>query len=130
VTCHKIGDLGIDVAPDISDSRTKTPAQLLNDILNPNQAIDGNYVSYTIVTRDGRSETGIIGAETANSITLRQPEGKTALVLRQEIEELKSNGISLMPEGLEKNIPIEQMADLIAFIKNWRYLDGSVPLGK
>jgi putative membrane-bound dehydrogenase-like protein len=130
VTCHKIGDLGIDVAPDISDSRTKTPAQLLNDILNPNQAIDSNYVSYTVATRDGKAETGIIATETATSITLRQPEGKTVLILRQEIEEMKSNGVSLMPEGLEKNISVEQMADLILFIKNWRYLDGAVPLGK
>jgi putative membrane-bound dehydrogenase-like protein len=130
VTCHKIGDLGVNVAPDISDSRTKTPAQLLNDILNPNQAIDNNYVSYTVLTKDGKSEMGIVATETAASITLRQPEGKTILILRQEIDELKSNGISLMPEGLEKNITVEQMADLIAFIKNWRYLDGAVPLGK
>ena len=130
VSCHKIGDLGVNVAPDISDSRTKTPAQLLNDILNPNQAIDGNYVSYTIATKDGKTETGIIATETASSITLRQPEGKTVLILRQEIDELKSNGVSLMPEGLEKNISVEQMADLVAFIKNWRYLDGAVPLGK
>ena len=33
-----------------------------------------------------------------------------------------------MPEGLEKNVNPQQMADLISFIKNWRYLDGSVPL--
>jgi putative membrane-bound dehydrogenase-like protein len=130
VTCHKIGDLGVNVAPDISDSRTKTLAQLLTDILNPNQAIDNNYVSYTVLTKDGKSETGIVTTETAASITLRQPEGKTVLILRQEIDELKSNGISLMPEGLEKNITIEQMADLISFIKNWRYLDGTTPLGK
>jgi putative heme-binding domain-containing protein len=130
VTCHKIGDLGVNVAPDISDSRTKTPAQLLTDILNPNQAIDNNYVSYTVLTNDGKSETGIVTTETAASITLRQPEGKTVLILRQEIDELKSNGISLMPEGLEKNITVEQMADLISFIKNWRYLDGATPLGK
>jgi len=130
VTCHKIGDLGVNVAPDISDSRTKTPAQLLNDILNPNQAIDNNYVSYTVVTKDGKTETGIVSTETASSITLRQAEGKTVLILRQEIDELKSNGISLMPEGLEKNITVEQMADLLSFIKNWRYLDGAVPVGK
>ena len=30
-------------------------------------------------------------------------------------------------EGLEKNISHQQMADLIAFIKNWRYLDGRTP---
>jgi len=129
-TCHKIGDLGVNVAPEISDSRTKTPAQLLTDILNPNQAIDNNYVSYAVVTKDGKTETGIITTETATSITLKQPEGKTVLILRQEVDELRSNGVSLMPEGLEKNIPVEQMADLIAFIKNWRYLDGAVPLGK
>jgi putative membrane-bound dehydrogenase-like protein len=129
VTCHKIGDLGINVAPDISDSRTKTPAQLLTDILNPNQAIDNNYVSYTVLTKDGKTETGIVSTETASSITLRQAEGKIVLILRQEIDELKSNGISLMPEGLEKNITVEQMADLISFIKNWRYLDGAVPVG-
>jgi putative heme-binding domain-containing protein len=129
-TCHKIGDIGVNVAPDISDSRTKTLRQILNDILNPNQAIDNNYVSYTVLTKDGKAETGIVATETAASITLRQPEGKIVLILKQEIEELKSNGISFMPEGLEKNITVEQMADLVSFIKNWRYLDGQVPLGK
>lgn len=127
-TCHQIGKLGVNVGPDIADSRTKTPAQLLVDILSPNQAIDNNYVSYTVVTNDGRVETGFIASETAASITLRQPENKTQLILRQDIEELKSNGISLMPEGLEKNISVEQMADLISFVKNWRYLDGQVPI--
>lgn len=126
-TCHQIGKLGVVVGPDIADSRTKTPAQLLVDILSPNQAIDNNYVSYTVVTKDGRVETGFIANETASSITLKQPENKTQLILRQDVEELKSNGISLMPEGLEKNISVEQMADLISFIKNWRYLDGQVP---
>lgn len=127
--CHKIDNLGVDVAPDIADSRTKTPAQLLTDILSPNQAIDSNFVSYSVVTKAGKTFTGIIAAETASSITLRQPEGKTELILRQDIDELRSNGVSLMPDGLEKNITVEQMADLISFIKNWRYLDGAVPLG-
>lgn len=127
-TCHRIGTVGVDVAPDIADSRTKTPAQLLNDILNPNGAIDGNYVSYTVVTTDGKSETGVISAETPVSITLRQPEGKTLQILRADIDELRSNGVSLMPEGLEKNLSVEEIADLISFIKNWRYLDGAVPL--
>jgi hypothetical protein len=35
-----------------------------------------------------------------------------------------------MPEGLEKTITVDQMADLLVFLKNWRYLDGTVPLGK
>ena len=40
---------------------------------------------------------------------------------------MESNGLSLMPEGLEKNIPHQDMADVITFVKNWRYLNGAVP---
>jgi putative heme-binding domain-containing protein len=127
-SCHRIGDLGVNVAPDIADSRTRTPASLLTDILDPNRAIDNNYFSYTVVTLDGKVHTGIIAAETASSITLRQQENKTLSLLRQDIEEMRSNGVSLMPVGLEKEITVEQMADLISFIKNWRYLDGRVPI--
>jgi len=126
--CHRIGKLGVNVAPDISDSRTKTPAQLLVSILDPNRAIDSNYISYTTVTVDGKVHTGIIATETASSITLRQPDNKTVSLLRRDIERLKSNGVSLMPVGLEKNISVQQMADVIAFIKHWRYLDGRVPV--
>lgn len=127
VTCHKIGDLGVNVAPDIADSRVKTPAQLLTDILDPNKAIDNNYFSYTVVDQQGQIYTGIMSAETASSVTLKQPEAKTVSILRSEIDEIRSNGVSLMPVGLEKSISPEQMADLISFIKNWRYLDGQVP---
>lgn len=126
-TCHRIGEIGVLVAPDISDSRTKTREYLLTAILDPNQAIDNNYFSYTVVDRDGIVYTGIVATETATSVTLKQPEGKTVTLLRENIEEMRSNGISLMPEGLERTINPQQMADLISFIKNWRYLDGSVP---
>lgn len=126
--CHRIGKIGVEIGPDIADSRTRQPAALLTDILNPNRAIDANYVSYSLITTQGKTITGIIAAETASSITLKQAENKRVSVLRQDIEEVISNGISLMPEGLEKNLNVQQMADLISFIKNWRYLDGSVPL--
>lgn len=128
--CHRVGEIGVNVAPDISDSRVKQPTQILTDVIQPNRSIDGNYISYSAQTTDGRVLTGVLSAETPTSVTLRQPEDKSVTLLRSELESLKSNGISLMPEGLEKAIPHQDMADLIAFIKNWRYLDGRTPLGK
>ena len=125
--CHRIGSLGVDVAPSIADSRTKTQEQLLIDILEPSKAIDNNYVSYSIITADGQTLVGIIAAETASSITLKMPENKTVSLLRSEIEELRSNGISLMPDGLERGLAKQDMADLISFIKNWRYLESALP---
>jgi putative heme-binding domain-containing protein len=124
-TCHRIDDVGVDVGPSIGDARNKTPPQLLVDIVQPSKAIDNHFVSYSVVTVEGNSYTALITAETPTSITLKMPEGKTLSLLRSNIEELQSNGISLMPEGLERNLSLQDMADVISFIKNWRYLGGA-----
>jgi putative membrane-bound dehydrogenase-like protein len=120
-TCHRIAGTGILVGPDISDTRTKTAEQLLNDILNPNAAIDNNYVNYLVTTRSGKVLSGIIVSETASSVTLRRAENQTDTVLRSDIEDIRSTGQSLMPEGLEKTISLDEMSDLLNFLKNWRY---------
>ena len=120
--CHKINNVGVQFAPDISDSRERTPIQLLTDIIEPNRAIDSNFFSYTAITTDGRVHTGVLAAETSTSVTLKQQEGKSETLRRDEIEDLHNDGVSYMPEGLEKNIPLQDMADLISYIKNWRYL--------
>jgi len=127
-TCHRVGDKGVNVGPDIADTRTRNPDYLLTAILDPNRAVDNNSFGYAVTTQDGKSFTGLITAETSASITLRQPEGKEQTILRSEIEDLRSTGLSLMPVGFEKNISVEQMADLVSFLKNWRYLDGTVPI--
>lgn len=129
-TCHRVAGIGVDVGPDIADTRTKTPSALLNDIIVPNAAIDANYVNYVVSTKDGRILTGLLTAESASSITLLRAEKQTDVVLRKDIDEIASTGISLMPDGLESKISVQEMADLLSFLKNWRYLDGSVPLGK
>lgn len=126
-TCHKIGDVGTEVGPSIADLRTKTLEQVLTDVIQPNKAIDNNFVSYTVVTTDGLTLVGLLASDTPAGVTLKLPEGKTTTILKKDIEEIASNGLSLMPEGVEKNIPYQDMADVISFVKNWRYLDGAVP---
>lgn len=126
-TCHKVGDVGTEVGPSIADLRTKTPEQVLTDVIMPNKAIDNNFVSYTVVTTDGLTYVGLLASDTPAGVTLKLPEGKTQTILRTEIDVMESNGKSLMPEGVEKQIPHQDMADVIAFVKNWRYLDGAVP---
>lgn len=123
--CHQINGIGVRFAPDISDSREKSPEQILTDVIEPNRAIDSNYFSYTAITTDGRTHTGVLASETSTSVVLKQQEGKSETLRRDEIESLQNNGVSFMPEGLEKNIPLQDMADLISFIKNWRYLESA-----
>ena len=70
-----------------------------------------------MITQQGRVLTGIIASETATSLTLKRAEGKQDVVLRSNIDELISNGVSLMPEGLEKELNAQDIADVISFIK-------------
>lgn len=126
-TCHKVGDLGMDVGPDISDTRTKTTAMLLADILNPNLAIDNNYINYIVHLKNGITATGMIKATNAASITLVRAEKQVEVISQDQIEELQSTGQSLMPEGIEKTVSVAEMTDLLRFLKDWRYLDGKTP---
>lgn len=120
IACHRVGDIGVNVGPDISDTLSKPVATLLADIIDPNRAIDGNYVTYEVRTRDGASATGFIAEQTAASVTLRRGQDQQDVILTSEIEEIRSTRLSLMPEGLEKGMTVEQMRDLLAYLKNWR----------
>ncbi|MEO2029204.1 MAG: PVC-type heme-binding CxxCH protein [Fuerstiella sp.] len=116
--CHKVGDVGHQVAPDLASVKNKSEADLLLAILDPNREAQPNFNTYTVVTEQGRSFNGIIAAETANSITLKRAEAKQDVVLRSNIEELIASGVSLMPEGLEKDLKPQDLADVIAFVKS------------
>lgn len=128
-TCHRVGNQGLDVGPDISDTRTKTEVMLLNDILNPNAAIDNNYLGVVVTLKSGRTVTGMVRATNAASLTLVRAENQVEAIPQNDIEEWTSTGQSYMPEGLEKNITVAEMADLLAYLKGWRYLDGKTPVG-
>jgi putative heme-binding domain-containing protein len=59
----------------------------------------------------------MIAAETATSVTLKRADNASDTVLRIDIDRLKSTGLSLMPEGLEKQIDQQTMADLLEYLK-------------
>lgn len=91
---------------------------MLLNILDPNREVMPQFISYLLVTTSGRVLTGMIAVETANSLTIRQPDGREETVLRLDIEELRSTGLSYMPEGLEKQIGVPAMADLLAYLNS------------
>jgi putative membrane-bound dehydrogenase-like protein len=119
--CHRLGNVGQQVGPDLASVGDKSPQGLLIAILDPNRAVEARYVNYYAVTKNGQTLTGVLTAETGNSITLVGPEGKQHLLLRADLEDLYSTGKSAMPEGLEKDLKPQDVADVIAFVR------GAVP---
>jgi putative heme-binding domain-containing protein len=117
-TCHRFGDTGHAVGPDLHSLTNKSPQYLLQEILDPNRALDSRYVEYAATTKAGKVIRGIIAAETATSVTLRAADGKDEVILRKDIETLESSGRSLMPEGFEKDLSRQELADVLAFVNS------------
>ncbi len=115
--CHRIDGIGHQAGPDISDVRNRSKAALLYDILDPNAKVEPRFTSYTVVTDDGRVFNGLIASETAEAVVLRMAEGKEQTIGRSEIDEIRASNISLMPEGVEKDISLQDMANLLEFLK-------------
>jgi putative heme-binding domain-containing protein len=118
LVCHKVGTRGSSVGPDLTTAGDKDKAALLAHILDPNQYLLPNFETYVVVDQSGRTLTGMIAAQSATSVTLKKEQGKQETILRSNIDELVSTGKSLMPEGFEQKINIQQMADLLAFLKS------------
>jgi putative heme-binding domain-containing protein len=85
-------------------------------VLDPNREVNPQFLDYIVITTDGRTLTGMLAAETANSVTLKRAEGATDTVLRANIKQMRAGRVSIMPEGLEQQIDPQGMADLISYV--------------
>ena len=115
--CHRINGKGHQVGPDLSDVRNRSKLALLYDILDPNSKVEPRFTAYTIATDDGKVFNGLIVSETDEAVVLRMAEGKEQAIGRGEIEVIRASDVSLMPEGVEKDIKPQDMADLLEFLK-------------
>jgi putative membrane-bound dehydrogenase-like protein len=124
--CHRLGDKGFEVGPDLLAARTRPDGTLLIDILDPSSMITHGFTVYSIQTTDGRVHTGLLVGDAATSVTLRNPSEPTApvpaaasenTILRKDIEQIKAMTKSLMPDGLEKELTPQNVADLLGFLR-------------
>ncbi len=114
--CHNLAGNGNSAGPDLASLGDKSPHALLTAILNPNKAVEDQFVIYSVTTKDGTGLAGMIAGESANSITLMDLTGQQRQLLRTNIDTLSSLGRSLMPEGLELVLNDQNLADLITHI--------------
>jgi len=115
--CHKLQNVGHSVGADLSALSDRSFESLSVAILDPNKAVEDKYLEYIVVLQDGRQQRGMLASESTNSITLVGQEAKEFAVLRSEIDSITATGKSLMPDGLEKDISVQDFADLVAFLQ-------------
>ena len=114
--CHRRGNEGQDVGPNLATVVEHSNEKLLTNILDPNADIQPGYQAYTVLLDGGEILSGLLFHETANSITIKQANGVARTISRDEIERLQNSKVSLMPEGMEALMTQQDVADLLAFL--------------
>jgi putative membrane-bound dehydrogenase-like protein len=116
-SCHRLDREGAAVGPDLFGIRNQPKESILLHLVVPNFEVNPDFAAYEIETRDGRTLSGVVGSETATSVTIRQAQGIEETVRRQEIASMTAGGVSLMPEELETAMSRQELADLLAYLK-------------
>lgn len=115
--CHRAGDEGLGLGPDLLTVKTKGRAALLTAILEPHGEVAPQYIAYDVTTKDANTYTGIITRDDATGLTLKIMGGGEVTLPRANIRGSSSSGQSLMPEGLEVGMTVRDMSDLLTFIE-------------
>jgi len=115
--CHQVAGEGHAVGPDLAQARNRPDESLLLDVLNPSGIITSGFDTYTLVTNNGRTFSGVVDSESATSVKLRWAEGNTATVLRKDIRLMQAAGKSLMPEDLDKAVSAADLASAFAWLR-------------
>ena len=117
-TCHRLEGVGESVGPDLLSVRNRGLEAVLVNVLDPNREVKPQFLSYSAEMKTGRVVTGLVTAETATGLTIRRADGRSEVIPRSDVEALRSLGVSYMPEGLEKQIDVPAMADLLAYLNS------------
>jgi putative heme-binding domain-containing protein len=90
---------------------------LFRAMIDPSQVIPDRYRAKQVLTSDGQVLMGLVVYESVDGVTLMAADGHTKRVNVEEIEEMRSSDVSLMPEGLLMGLSDEEVADLLAYLR-------------
>ena len=118
-SCHRIGDVGQQVGPDLKQIGKKYDrARLLESILEPSKVIDPKFVTYLIETKEGQIHTGLLIEKNERETVLKDAQGKLIRISAGNVEFTAPQQKSLMPELLLRDMTAEQVADLLSFLES------------
>jgi putative heme-binding domain-containing protein len=117
VKCHRIGDQGERIGPELSGVGSRFPRiHLIESVLQPSRTIAPGYQTIAVTLKGGRVLTGVRVAETEDTLTFADAQGNKHVLRKSSIEEQQPQLVSVMPEGLEKPLSVDEFVDLIAFL--------------
>ena len=119
LACHQMAYAGGRIGPDLSRiGQNRTNQDLLEAILFPSLSFVRSYAPTSLITTDGKVLNGIITDENSQEVTLVMDHQRKIILPIAEIEERLSGTVSVMPAGLDKQLTVQELADLVKFLKS------------
>ncbi|MFM8272646.1 MAG: PQQ-dependent sugar dehydrogenase [Gemmata sp.] len=117
LNCHKVGDKGTTLGPDLSHiGSVRTRAELLDSLLNPSARVEPQYAAYNVRTKDDKTYTGVVVKRDATQLLLRDAENKEIKIGGDNVDSVRPSRLSLMPDGQMSGLTPQEAADLLEYL--------------
>jgi putative heme-binding domain-containing protein len=119
IACHKIGELGRAIGPDLSKiGAIRTERDLAESIVFPSSTLARDYEAHLFETSDGQTALGVVRSHTAEGLLIVDISGQEKTLLHAQIVSDTVLTESLMPMGLDATLSRPELADLIAWLRS------------
>ncbi|QIF04365.1 PVC-type heme-binding CxxCH protein [Roseimicrobium sp. ORNL1] len=119
LACHKVGDVGRALGPDLTKiGAIRTERDLLESIMFPSNTLARDYEAHAIETSDGQNLMGLIRSHTAEGLLLVDLAGQEKSVPHASIVANTTLTTSLMPLGLDGTMTEQELCDLVAWLRS------------
>ncbi len=123
--CHTLFSQGGHIGPDLTPYKRDDLDTMLLNIVNPSAEIREGYENYMVDTKDGRTLSGFLVDKDNQVVVLRGLDGVNQVLPKDQVVQMKSTGVSLMPEGLLDSLDDQKVRDLFAYLRSSQPLVGS-----
>ena len=123
--CHRLFGEGGDIGPDLTGSQRTNLDYVLENVLDPSAIVPKEYQVTVVVTKAGRTLSGLVKKESDQALTLQLPN-EVVVVPKGDIDTRTPTKVSMMPDGIFEQMRLEEVRDLVAYLTS----PAQVPLKK
>ena len=116
--CHVLFEQGGKIGPDLTSYKRDDLRGILMNVVNPSAEIREGYENYLVRTLDGRTLTGFIADQDPQVVVIKGADGQSIPVPRDDIDEMRAQSVSLMPDNVLKDLSDQQIRDLFAYLRS------------
>jgi putative membrane-bound dehydrogenase-like protein len=121
-SCHAIGYRGGTIGPDLTAvGQIRSERDLLEAIVFPNASFARGYEPVVVTTVTGAAHAGVLKEEGLDAVVILSATGEETRVPREGVASLLPARVSVMPTGYGEQLTRQELADLVAFLKNTKW---------